>query len=299
MDGIITSYQLSPGGEPNSGRLTIIGEDVSVMMALREQQRFFPGMSDYAIANVILATYATYSVVPMVTIPPTPPPLPTERTPHRNGTDLQILEEIASAYKAVFYIDPLTIPGVNRAYLGPSIRASVPQRALTYGMGPASNVTSIQFTSDGNRPRFIEGVVQPSPIDPKAPPLPPVPVIAPPLPIPPLAAMPALAGNAPYVASKLITDQKQGDLAAVIATVIADAAASTQSAVTASGELDVGRYGAILKPRGVVAVRGVGLTFDGFWYVKSVTHNVSRSGYKQQFNLERDGTMPLSPVVPP
>jgi hypothetical protein len=225
--------------------------------------------------------------------------MPTERTPHRNGTDLQILEEIATAYKAVFYIDPLTIPGVNRAYLGPSIRASVPQRALTYGMGPASNVTSIQFSNDGTKPKFIDAIVQPAPVSPTAPPLPPIPVIAPPLPIPPLAAMPAMVGNAPFVSSKLVTDHKQGDIARVLADAILDAANTTQSAVTASGELDVGRYGSILKPRGVVAVRGVGLTFDGFWYVKSVTHNVSRSGYKQSFNLERDGTMPLSPVVPP
>jgi len=299
MDGIITSYQLSPGSEPNSSKLTILGEDVSVMMGLKEKQRFFNGMSDDLIAYQILAEYATWSIVPFVVIPPNPPPMPTERTPHRNGTDLAILEEIATTYKAVFYIDSMTIPGVNRAYLGPPERAGAPQRALTFDMGADTNLTSISFNNDGTKPHFIEGVVQPTRPDSKAPPLPPVPVYAPPLPLPPLAALPALAGNAPFVASKLVVDQEGGDLAKVLADAFTGAASSTRSAVTASGEVDVARYGGILKPRSVVAVRGVGLTFDGLWYVKSVTHNVSRGGYKQQFSLERDGTMPISPVVPP
>jgi hypothetical protein len=272
---------------------------VSVMMGLKETQRFFPGTPDNLIAMQILGEYATWSVVPMVTIPPNPPPMVTERTPHRNGTDLAILEEIASTYKAVFYIDSTTVPGINRAYLGPPLRAGFPQRALTFNMGADSNLTSISFNNDGTKPYFVSGVVQPKRLDPKLPPPPPLPVEAPPVPIPPLAALPALAGNAPFVASRLIADHEQGDFGTVLADAIQAASSSTRSAVTASGEVDVARYGRILQPRGVVAVRGVGLTFDGLWYVKSVTHNLSRAGYKQQFSLERDGTMPLSPVVPP
>ena len=74
---------------------------------------------------------------------------------------------------------------------------------------------------------------------------------------------------------------------------------SADSVVTAQGELDALRYGGLLKPRGVVGLRGAGLTFDGFYYVKSVSHSISKGQYKQRFSLAREGTIALAPVVIP
>ena len=70
-------------------------------------------------------------------------------------------------------------------------------------------------------------------------------------------------------------------------------------AVTASGQLDVLRYGRVLQARQLVGVRGAGLAFDGLYYVKSATHNVNvRTGeYKQSFQLARNGTVSLTPAV--
>jgi hypothetical protein len=64
-----------------------------------------------------------------------------------------------------------------------------------------------------------------------------------------------------------------------------------QAVVTASGELDALRYGRILRPRGLVDVRGVGHSYDGTYYVQGVTHSIDiRSGaYKQNFTLTREG----------
>ena len=45
-------------------------------------------------------------------------------------------------------------------------------------------------------------------------------------------------------------------------------------AVTGNGELDVVRYGSVLKARQLVGVRGAGLAYDGLYYVKSVTHKI-------------------------
>jgi hypothetical protein len=60
--------------------------------------------------------------------------------------------------------------------------------------------------------------------------------------------------------------------------------------VSASGQLDVLRYGHIFKARQVAAVRGAGQYYDGKYYVKSVTHNIKRGEYKQSFTLARGGT---------
>jgi len=70
-------------------------------------------------------------------------------------------------------------------------------------------------------------------------------------------------------------------------------------AVTGNGSLSVSRYGQILRTRTVVGVRGVGLAYDGFYYVNSVTHNLKRGEYKQSFTLSRDGLVSQTPAVGP
>jgi hypothetical protein len=75
--------------------------------------------------------------------------------------------------------------------------------------------------------------------------------------------------------------------------------ASTDNVVTATGTLDALRYGRILQPRGLVGLRGAGLTYDGTYYVKSVSHSITKGEYKQRFTLTRDGTISLTPAVIP
>jgi hypothetical protein len=48
-----------------------------------------------------------------------------------------------------------------------------------------------------------------------------------------------------------------------------------------------------------VGVRGAGPTYDGLYYVDSVTHNIKPGEYKQSFTLSRDGLISSTPVVPP
>jgi len=45
----------------------------------------------------------------------------------------------------------------------------------------------------------------------------------------------------------------------------------------------------------LVGVRGAGLAYDGLYYVDSVTHNVKRGEYKQNFSLSRDGLISNTP----
>jgi hypothetical protein len=79
----------------------------------------------------------------------------------------------------------------------------------------------------------------------------------------------------------------------------AETDASTDNVITVSGELDATRYAALLKPRGLVGLRGAGFSFDGFYYVKSVTHTIRQGDYTQSFTLTREGLGALSPVVAP
>ena len=75
-------------------------------------------------------------------------------------------------------------------------------------------------------------------------------------------------------------------------------ASRSSDCVFGNGTLDVLRYGHILKSRGLVGVRGVGMAFDGLHYVSKVTHSIKRGEYKQSFELKRNGLISTIPVVP-
>ena len=74
---------------------------------------------------------------------------------------------------------------------------------------------------------------------------------------------------------------------------------SFDEVVTATGQLDALRYNGLLNPRGLVGLRGVGKTYDGLYYVKTVTHNISKGRYIQSFSLSREGTGTTTPFVLP
>jgi hypothetical protein len=54
----------------------------------------------------------------------------------------------------------------------------------------------------------------------------------------------------------------------------------------------------VLRSRRLVGVRGAGLAFDGLYFVQSVTHQLKRGAYTQQFTLVRNGLIPTLPTVP-
>jgi hypothetical protein len=295
IDGLITNQQFSPGTEPGTATLTLTGEDVSVAMDMEKKRAEWPAMSEMVIANVIIGSYAQYGLVPIVMPPPTiDQPLPIERTPVQQGTDLDYLKSMAQRFGFVFYVESGPVPGVNTAYWGPPNRTGLPQRALTVNQCPEMNVDSINFTYNGMAPTIVDDVVQDKLTNSSMP----VMTFAS-LRLPPLAAMPALPFQLPNVRTSLL-DQSSG-LSIIEAYARAQGVTdkSVDSVVTAQGELDALRYGDVLTPRGVVGLRGAGFTFDGLYYVKSVSHSISKGKFKQRFNLSREGTGAITPVVIP
>jgi hypothetical protein len=106
--------------------------------------------------------------------------------------------------------------------------------------------------------------------------------------VPFLAEDPALPTNAPFMRTTLFQHQGLGVLQS-FAKAQALTNRSTDTVVTAEGTLDVLRYGSVLDAPGIVAVRGAGESYDGLYYVKEATHQISRDGYKQAFKLSREG----------
>jgi hypothetical protein len=288
VDGIITNHQLAPGTDPGSSKLTLTGEDVSVMMDLEKTARPYPNLSDDLIVTLILLEYLVpYGIVPRVETPTNPQVRPvTEQTPTqpRSVTHLEYVKELASRHGFVFYVEAGPAPLVNTAYWGPPDRRTPPQGALSVNMGPHTNVESISFKWDQIAPRKMTFTLEDGSEE----------TIERPSRTPPLAARVPTARKRDYLTRPDGLSDAEARRRAQ-----AEVDKSFDKAVTATGTLDALRYGRILRPRGLVDVRGAGEHYDGSFYVQSVTHkiDVRKGEYKQAFTLAREGVGATSPVV--
>ena len=294
IDGIITNRQMSPGSEPGAATLTLTGEDVSVMMDMKKERVEHPAQDETLIANKIIVKYLQYGLIPMV-IPPLviDPPIPIERTPVQQDTDLGYLNTMAAKHGYTFYVIPGPAPLSNMAYWGPPQRLGIPQRALSINMGPQTNVESINFQYNGLAPTIVSDEIQDRLTNQK---MPVKTFVSTRL---PLVSQPALPLNLPNVRSTTLDNTSGLNIMQAMAKAQGITDKSVDNVVTASGELDALNYGDLLQPRNLVGLRGAGYTHDGIYYVKSVTHNISPGKYKQNFNLTREGDGAITPLVIP
>jgi hypothetical protein len=291
MDGICIRQEVGISNQPGQSTLTVTGEDLSVLMDLEQkEEKQYPSLSPSAKAALIIAQYATYGITPVV-VPEIFPqtPMPTQRIESQKGTDLEYITKLAQDNGYVFYIDPGPVPGVSRGYWGPEVRLGVPQPALTVNSDAASNVDQMTFSFDGTAREAPQVMVQI-----------PATKISAPLPVPEVSILrpPMALKPAPALKKKVIADTAKKDAPQALAEALAKAAESAD-AVSGSGQVDVVRYGHVLRARELVGVRGAGITYDGLYYVKSVTHNLQRGSYTQNFTLAREGLISLTPVVVP
>jgi hypothetical protein len=286
IDGIVTRHELTPGDEPGTSTLTVHGRGLTQAFDLEERNEEYPNQPDFVIASRVLARYARYGVVPRPA-PTADFPIQLERIPRQQETDLAFLNRIAERNGFVFYVEPLTI-GVNTAYLGPENRLGLPQPALSIDMGASTTARDVSFTQDGLAPVSVQGSFV-EPFTKTSLPLPRLPSLK----VPPLALSPT-----PSARTVLTRDTAQRNPAQAALAGLA-AATNAPDSVTASGSIDTPRYGHALKARRLVGVRGAGFSYDGFYYVRSVSHTIERGTYTQQFSLTREGTGSLSPAVVP
>lgn len=290
MDGMITNHQLTPNVQTGESVFTISGRDLtSVMDYIDFSGLPYPCMPPETRVLLILAKYAVFGMIPMV-IPSIFPDIPivTEQIPSQQGKDLEYITQLATENGYVFYIEPGPVVGTNIAYWGPELKVGVPQKALNINMDAHTNITSLNFSFDGSNKSMPIVYIQnqqtraPIPI--------PIPDINPLQ--PPLGLIPPI----PVQFNKMTGTAKLNPVQA-LARGIAEASSSSD-AVTGTGSLDVVRYGAVLKARSLVGVRGAGDAFDGLYFVKSVKHKIQQGTYTQDFTLTRNGLVSTLPVVP-
>lgn len=328
-DGVITNVQLAPSVEPGASTLTVTGEDVSVLMDMREISVALPPVPDHFVVMLTLLKYAQYGIVPAV-IPAvfSNPEPPTKSIKVQTTSDLAYINMLASRQGYVFYVEPGFAPNTNFAYWGPPhvpppYRAGVVQSPITFNAGPDTNASSVNFSYNALAPTLLAGIIQDSESNFS------MPVVTSPRGARvPLAKNPAIVENFPNVRIRILPatprqarkavsgagvkkDEKgagDGDVAEArtvegvgpaeaFARAQATTDLSTDDVVTVNGELDALQYGEVLRARGIVSLRGVGFSYGGDYYVKSVSHEISVGQYKQRFTLTREGTGSLRSTV--
>ena len=169
----------------------------------------------------------------------------------------------------------------------------LPQRALATVLGRDTTVTKINFTYDALAGTTVKDTAQDSLTGMR---LPVKTFVS--TRVPPLALDPGISPL--HTNRSALFDGSSGlDAVQIYARALAKTDQSSDSIVTAMGELDALRYGGALHARGIVGVRGAGFTHDGMYFVKQVTHKISAEQYTQSFTLTREGEDALLPVVVP
>jgi len=289
MDGVMTHHEFTTDGA--TGTLKVKGKDLTALMDIIPFDGLpYPALPPAGRVLIALAKYAALGCVPLV-IPSflEDLPLPTERIPRQQGTDYAYAKALAHEVGHVFYIDPGPVPGVSKAYWGPEIRLGAPQPALNAGLdGAHDNVTSLSFSFDKERKELPIVYIQE--------PFSKVPI---PIPIPDVTPLNPPLGLVPPLPPKItnLRDTAQlNPLAAVMKGI--GYAAQHGDSVFATGQLDVARYGRVLRSRQLVGVRGAGVAYNGLYYVTRVTHRIKRGSYTQSFSLARNALVSTIPVVP-
>jgi hypothetical protein len=289
MDGLVTNHQLTPSAQPGVTNLTLTGEDLTRVMDYQERDgRAFKNQSLASRVKKIVDTYSGYGIsLKFKDEKHRDVGSETRGVPHQRGTDLQYIRNMAQTAGHVFFLEAI---GVNssQAYWGPEIIGNEQLPELSVDMGVATNVESLNLAFNSEQresptvtaqqsddrtdkainvgDKFAVNNAEPGSSEP-----------------------PAKRQTKIREAAKFNESRAKLEGLAL--------ATRSNNAVTARGTLDTLRYGAILKPRRKIDVRGATQAFNGTWTIRSVTHRMTRGEYKQDFELVRNSLATRSTTV--
>jgi hypothetical protein len=277
LSGYVT--RVTPRFHPSRGQsvLELQGMDAAVKMDREEKLKAWAGMKDSDVATQVLQTYGFT------------PEVEATETVHEEAlstiiqreTDLQFLNRLARRNGFACWMEGTT------AHFGPLPADEEPQPVLAYNFGDETNLRSFTATVDALAPALVS-MHQLDPVTRE--------VLSAEVTEPEREALGSLDPAAMLGAG---IDPGKVFVAKAPATGLPEMTALATGVfherawlVSAEGEVDSAAYGAVLKPRGVVAIKGVGETFSGVYYVSFVRHTLSHGGYSQFFRARRDALLP-------
>jgi phage protein D len=284
MDGVVAFQELTSAGRGGGLTYSVIGEDLSLYMRLKEKTTEWPGRSCAQIAREILGNYSQYGLTASVVAPQqdvTPPA--NGWVPQQNATDLRYLRALARAFGHIVAIRPSrTLGGQSVAYWGPPSREGTALPPLTLDTAAAGNLVSIEFGYDAAAAEVFAGGSRADDDTETALAIQPTFAFG-------LTALSKDSGTSPTLlrTRAFIEPSMAGTLATSYAA--ARVQDSARSMLRAKAVVDGLVYGTVVTPASIVAVAGAGDAHNGLYYVERVEHKIERNAYRQEIEMTREG----------
>lgn len=274
INAFAMQQEVTYAADEASAVLEVTAMDATLKMNLQEKVMPWPNMPDSLIATTI---FGQHVIVPRVT--PTAPVLvlPEGQTTQR-GTDIRFLRRLAARNGFECYVQPEPLTGLDQGFFGPPQLVGMPQAVLNVSMGPETNVADFRVRYEMTRPTSVIAATLDAMT--KAP----QPALAPAALQVPLGVEPSLFRVLP---PPIVRPVETG------LTRSADLQSAAQGIVDTSSfalvaEGTVGADAGVLRPGGLVNVRGAGRVLNGSYYVTRVNHSLGPDGYVQRFEARRN-----------
>lgn len=276
FNGYITHLEANYAEEPANSTLEITALDATHLMNLQEKVMPWPNMPDSVIAAAI---FGQYGLIPRVE-PTSPQLIEPEGTTTQRGTDIRFLRQIAWRNGFECYIQPEPLSGVDQAYFQPrSSPFGVPQAVINVNMGPETNVDGFRVRYAMTQPTSaIAGGIDTATKAPQ-------PALAPVSLQVPWGLEPTLLQVAPPPMLRPAGTGRMtiGELQPAIQAIV------DESSWAVEAEGTVANNAGVLRPGGIINVRGAGRVFSGSYYATRITHAIDRDGmYTQRFHARRN-----------
>jgi phage protein D len=286
--GYITAVHVNLGSQPGETYIDLTAMDTSVLMSLEEKIATWPNLADSDIVQQIVSAYGV-----QVQADPTPTVhQENDTTIVQRGSDIQFVHSLARRNGFEFYFETDKDSGEVTAFFRPPQLEGTPQPDLAIQFGEESNLRSFAARLTGQRPLNVKT----QQIDVKA-----------------------NSANAGQASDTQLTKLGASDLNTIIggplgslvtpkdtqaqmlvlgpptsdATELQTIAQAVRDEagwfISASGEINADAYGAVLRPRRLVLVKGAGTPYSGKYYVTRVVHELRGDGsYVQRFEARRN-----------
>ena len=263
--------------QPGTSILNVVAMDPTVLMNLKQVVKAWPNRSDSDVAREIFSAPA-YNFTPIIDTTNWRRQ-ENEQTMIQRGTDIQFLQELARRNGFEVYIETNGNTGLVEGHFHAPRLDLPPQGVLSVNMRDATNVNSFNARFDMLRPSTVQTTnldlqsreVQQSQVSRST--------------STSLGRETALGGQQPRVVLPSQTGLARTGEQQPYAQAVADESAL---AITADGELNTVAYGAVMRAKRPIAVRGAGKQFSGNYYVERVLHVLTADSYKQNFTLRRN-----------
>ena len=279
IDAYVVETQVSLSNNPGESTMTVVAMDASVLLSQNEVVRSWAGMAYSDIAGTIFNEYGFSPEVESTDVT-----YEEDKTLIvQRGTDMQFLQLLAGRQGFDVYIDVDPSSGSLTGHFGPLQLEDEPQGLLTIHMGQSSNLNYLNVRWDMQRPIEVQvdNIDSESGEDQSG--------------SASESDLPLLGGDSLFEA----TTPRMSRLLPAGATIDAELETLAKGlsnrsgfAVIAEGEVDTDNFGAVMRAKRTITVRGAGRTYSGVYLVERVLHAFMDGQYTQSFTLRRNALSP-------